>query len=217
MDTPFPWKWKGFTISFMSLAVWLSLGSIQTVSGDRLCTEPTYWRKTEPGQGSGNISHWLSDLPQEQPWQEFTYHTSLCFPPHPSLSLFGDVMDHLESQDWALEVHIAPGHCACFNSCILIWKIIMSQITKPLVLGVHHVPYPQANLKITALLSHCLIDFKESSPSWSHRELTWVWRQKVEKGCCYLLISRDDKRLERSKRNDNGMVRCSGGRLLISR
>lgn len=159
-------------------------------------TQPVLKRKTEPWQGSGSISHWLSDLPQEQPWQDFTCHASLCFLPHTSLSLFGNIMDHLESWVWALEVHTAPGHCACFNSCILMWKIILSQTTKSLVLGAHQVPYPQTNLKITALLGCYLLDFNESSSAWSHEELKWVWRRKVEKDCCYLLISRDEKWLE---------------------
>lgn len=227
MDTPFPWKCSVHH-QFMSLAVWLSLGCIQSVSGDRLFTEPTYWGPDTASSLKEDrtwsrkwwhfpLSFPLFVLPQEQPWQEFTCHASLCFLPHPSLSLFGNVMDHLESRIWALEVHIAPGHCACFSSCILIWKTIIFQITKSLVLGVHHVPYPQANLKITDLLGHCLLDFKESSPAWSHKELKWVWRQKVEKGYCYLLISRDEKWLERSKQNYNGMVRCSGSLLLINR
>lgn len=169
-------------------------------------TQPVPGGKTEPRHESGSISHWLSDLPQEQPWQDFICHASLCFLPHPSLSLFGNVMDHLESQVWALEVHAAPGYCACFNSCILMWKIILSQTTRSLVLGAHHVPNPQANLKITALLGCYLLDFNESSPAWSHEELEWVWRQKVAKDCRYLLISSDEERLERSKRNDNAWL-----------
>lgn len=223
MDTPFPWKcsvhrqlhelgsmtvsWKHTDREWWQTLHWAHL--LRTRQ-----TQPVLRRKTEPCQGSGSISHWLSDLPQEQPWQDFTCHASLCFLPHPSLSLFGNVMDHLESRVWALEVH-CPGHCACFNSCVLMWKIILSQTTKSLVLGAHHVSYPQANLKITALLGRCLLDFNESIPAWSHKELKW--RQKVEKDCPYLLISRDEKWLERSKRNDSGMVWCSGGLLLINR
>lgn len=40
--------------------------------------------------------------------------------------------------------------------------------------------YPQANLKIMALLGHFILDFKQPGPAWNHGELKWGWRQEVE-------------------------------------
>lgn len=96
-------------------------------------------------------------------------------------------------------------------------KIIPSQTTKLLVLYIYYTHYPWANLKIIALHGCFIADFKQPSPAWSHRKLKWGWRRKVEKDWLYLLISWDEKWLERHKRNDNNMVHWAHLLLFISR